>query len=114
MLLGLVVSATRLMRVTSQSPLPFSQAVDTRQGFMAAEGIFVGLKRETILKIQERAVELILEGKTVMSWSDGVTNASKQFSMPPKEMLDEANYALQRLDGRCRALYTNYNRLFDR
>lgn len=81
---------------------------------MAAEGIFVGLPRETILKIQARAIELILEGKTIMSWSDGVTSSSMQFSLPPKEMLDEANYAIARLDGRCRALYTNYNRLFDR
>lgn len=81
---------------------------------MAAEGIFVGLKRETLLKIQERAVELLMEGKTIMSWSDGVTSTSMQFSMPPKEMLDEVNYALQRLDGRTRGLYTNYNRLFDR
>jgi hypothetical protein len=79
-----------------------------------AEGFFVGLPRETLLKLQGRALELILEGKTIMSWGDGVTNSSKQFAMPPREILDEATYALQRLDGRCRALYTNYNRLFDR
>lgn len=79
-----------------------------------AEGIFVGLPRETLVKMQARAAELIIEGKTIMSWSDGVTSSSSQFSMPPKDILDEANYALQRLDGRCRGLYTNYNRLFDR
>lgn len=81
---------------------------------MAAEGIFVGLPRDTLVKIQARAVELILEGKTIMSWSDGVTSSSMSFSLSPREMLDEANYALARLDGRVRGLYTNYNRLFDR
>lgn len=79
-----------------------------------AEGIFVGLPRETLIRIQERAIELILEGKTIMSWSDGVTSSSMQFSLAPKEMLDEAGYALARLDGRVRGLYTNYNRLIDR
>jgi hypothetical protein len=49
-----------------------------------------------------------------MSYGDGSTSASKQFAMPPAQMLQEANYALQRLDGRTRGLYTNYNRLVDR
>lgn len=79
-----------------------------------AEGIFVGLPRETIEAIQTKAVALILEGKTIMSYGDGATNASKQFALPPKDMLQEANYALQRLDGRVRTLYTNYNRSVDR
>lgn len=81
---------------------------------MAAEGIFVGLPQATIEAIRDRAVALILEGKTIMSWSDGATSSSKQFALPPKEMLDEANYALQRLAGRTRSLYTNYNRTVDR
>jgi hypothetical protein len=79
-----------------------------------ADGIFVGLPRKTLEDLRARAVELILEGKTIMSYSDGTTNASKQFAMPPKDMLQEANYALQRLDGRVRSLYTNYNRSVDR
>jgi len=51
-----------------------------------------------------------------MSWSDGSTNTSKQFAMPPKEMLDEAMYAINILDGEPRrpTLYTNYNRTVDR
>jgi hypothetical protein len=81
---------------------------------MPANGLFVGLPRETIEAIRDKAVALILEGKTIMSYADGSTNASKQFSMPPQQMLQEANYALQRLDGRTRGLYTNYNRLVDR
>jgi hypothetical protein len=81
---------------------------------MAADGLFVGLPRETVEAIRDKAVALILEGKTIMSYGDGATNASKQFALPPQQMLKEANYALQRLDGRVRALYTNYNRLVDR
>ena len=78
------------------------------------EGIFVGLDRVDIEAIRSKAVSLIMEGKTIMSYGDGSTNASKQFAMPPKEMLQEANYALQRLDGRVRGLWTNYNRVVDR
>jgi hypothetical protein len=77
---------------------------------MPAEGIFVNLPRKTLEDIRDKAVALILEGKTIMSYGDGSTNASKQFAMPPKEMLQEANYALLKLDGRVRTLYTNYNR----
>jgi hypothetical protein len=82
---------------------------------MAANGIFVGLPRATVEAIRDKAVALILEGKAIMSYGDGSTSASKQFSMPPTQMLQEANYALLRLDGgRTRGLYTNYNRLIDR
>lgn len=78
------------------------------------EGIFVGLDRETIVAIRDRAVSLILEGKTIMSYGDGSTNASKSFAMPPKQMLEEAKYALEKMDGRVRGLWTNYNRVVDR
>jgi len=81
---------------------------------MAATGILVGLPKETIEAIRDKAVALILEGKTVMSYGDGATNASKTFALPPQQMLQEAQYALQRLEGRVRGLYTNYNRLVDR
>lgn len=78
---------------------------------MAAEGIFVGLPRETLEKLRDKAVALILEGKTIMSYGDGVNNASKQFAMPPKEILHETQYALDKLDGKIvRGLWTNYSR----
>jgi hypothetical protein len=81
---------------------------------MPANGLFVGLPRETVEAIRDKAVALILEGKTIMSYGDGSTNASKTFALSPQQMLQEANYAIQRLDGRVRGLYTNYNRLVDR
>jgi hypothetical protein len=79
-----------------------------------ARGIFVGLPRETILLIQKRAVDFMLEGKTLMTYGDGVTQGSRQFSMPPADALLECKYALERLDGRVRSLITNYNRQVDR
>ncbi|NEP84498.1 MAG: hypothetical protein F6K39_44125 [Okeania sp. SIO3B3] len=33
-----------------------------------------------------------------MSWGDSGSNATKQWSMNPKEALEEANYALGKLD----------------
>ena len=82
---------------------------------MAVEGIFVGLPRKTIEKIRDRAAEMMADGKTIMSYSDGVTSTSKQFTMPPKDILREARYALDRMDGKIvRGLYTNYNRIVDR
>jgi hypothetical protein len=81
----------------------------------SAIGIFVGLPRATIEQLRDKAVALILEGKTIMSYGDGVTNASKQFAMPPQDMLNEAKYALLLLDGgRVRGLRTNYHRQVDR
>jgi hypothetical protein len=81
---------------------------------MAANGIFVGLPRETIEAIRDKAVAMIMEGKAIMSYGDGSTSASKQFAMPPQQMLQEAKYALEKMEGRARGLYTNYNRLVDR
>ena len=65
-------------------------------------------------KLRARAVALIMEGKTLMSYSDGVTQATKQFAMHPDDILVEVNYAEQRLHGRVRGLVTNYNRIVDR
>ncbi len=81
---------------------------------MPADGIFVGLPRKTLEKLRDDAIQYISEGKNIMSYGDGSTNASKQWALPPPQMLKEANYALLRLNGRTRGLYTNYNRLVDR
>lgn len=65
-----------------------------------ASGIFIGLEECELLAIRSKAVALITEGKTLMSYSDSGSSASKQFAMPPKEMLSEANWALYQLDPR--------------
>ena len=63
-----------------------------------ASGIFIGLTECELLDIKAKALSMITEGKTLMSYSDSGSSASKQFAMPPKEMLSEAMFALSRLD----------------
>ena len=63
-----------------------------------ASGIFIGLTECELLDIKAKALAMITEGKTLMSYSDSGSSASKQFAMPPKEMMQEAMFALSRLD----------------
>jgi hypothetical protein len=63
-----------------------------------AQGLFIGLTECELLDIKAKALSMITEGKTLMSYSDSGSSASKQFAMPPKEMLSEAMFALSRLD----------------
>jgi hypothetical protein len=63
-----------------------------------AQGLFtVGFSVSEILEIQSRAKGLLLEGKTLMSWSDSGSSVSKQFPMTVKETLEECAFALQKL-----------------
>jgi hypothetical protein len=61
-------------------------------------GIFIGLSESELLAIRAKAVAMITEGKTIMSYSDTGTSVSKQFAMPPKEVLMEVRHALQLLN----------------
>ena len=64
-----------------------------------AQGLFtVGFTVAEVLRIQERAKEMLMEGKTLMSWSDSGSNASKQFPMTVKETLEECAHALRVLE----------------
>ena len=79
-----------------------------------ASGIFIGLTECELLDIKAKALAMITEGKTLMSYSDSGSSASKQFAMPPKEMLSEAMFALSRLDPstygkRSTIVQTNWN-----
>jgi hypothetical protein len=65
---------------------------------MAATGIFIGLAESDILAIRDKAVAMLKEGKTIMSYSDSGTNVNKQFVMPVKEVMSECKMALQLLD----------------
>ena len=83
-----------------------------------ASGIFIGLDETQLLAIRNKAVALITEGKTLMSYSDSGSSGAKQFAMPPKEMLSEAQFALSRLDpltyGQRRTVVsTNWNNRMD-
>jgi hypothetical protein len=63
-----------------------------------ASGLFIGLTECELLDIKAKAVSLITEGKTLMSYSDSGSSASRQMVMPAREMLAEALFALSRLD----------------
>jgi hypothetical protein len=63
-----------------------------------AQGIFIGLTECELLDLKAKALALIMDGKTLMSYSDSGSSATKQFALPPKEMLNEAMFALSRLD----------------
>lgn len=64
-----------------------------------ALGLFViGFTAAEVLQIQAKAKELLLEGKTLMSWGESGSTASKQFAMPIREVLEECAHALPILD----------------
>jgi hypothetical protein len=64
----------------------------------SASGIFIGLSESDILAIRDKAVAMLKEGKTIMSYSDTGTSVNKQFVMPVREVLAECKMALQQLD----------------
>ena len=64
-----------------------------------AQGLFItGFTVTEVLQIQSKAKEMLLEGKTLMAWGDSGSSATKQFSMPVKEVLEECAFALRTLD----------------
>ena len=77
---------------------------------MTPNGIFtVGFEKHEIEAIQKKAKSFLLAGKVMMSYSDGGSSASKQFSMPVNEVLMECAFALKKLSGKQkRILYTDY------
>lgn len=82
-----------------------------------AKGIFVGLPESDLLAIRDAAVADIKAGRVITSYTDSGTSVSKQYAMPPKEMIEEATYALKQLDPEVygkstKVIRTNY-RTFD-
>ncbi|MCH7228570.1 hypothetical protein [Haloferula sp. A504] len=64
-----------------------------------ARGLFTtGFTVAEILAIQQRAKDLLLEGKTIMNWNDAETSVGKQFSMPVADVLEECVHGLRVLD----------------
>ena len=64
-----------------------------------AQGLFtVGFTVAEVLRIQAKAKDMLMEGKTLMIWADSGSNATKQFPMTVKETLDECAHALRVLD----------------
>ena len=65
---------------------------------MARGPFVIGFTAAEVLQIQAKAKELLLEGKTLMSWGESGSTASKQFAMPVREVLEECAHALPVLD----------------
>ena len=64
-----------------------------------ARGLFItGFTVAEVLAIQQKAKELLLDGKTIMNWNDAETSVSKQFTMPVDQVLEECGHALRVLD----------------
>jgi hypothetical protein len=64
-----------------------------------AQGLFiVGFTVAEVVLIQSDAEEMLIVGKTLMNWADGGPNATRQFAMPVKEVLEECAFALRSLD----------------
>ena len=51
-----------------------------------------------ILVIHQRAKNLLMEGKTIMSYNESGTSVSKQFTLPVDVVLKECEFALQCMD----------------
>ena len=64
-----------------------------------ARGLFItGFNVAEVLAIQQRAKEMLLEGKTILTWNDADTSVSKQFVLPVDMVLEECAHALRILD----------------
>lgn len=74
-----------------------------------ATGLFDTFTLAEVKQIQQRAKELLMEGKTIMNYSDSGTNVGKQFAMPVREVLEECNHSLRKLDtGLQKAIRSGY------
>ena len=65
---------------------------------MNPTGCFLTLPQSTIEAMRDQAANMILQGKTMMSYTDSGTQVNKQFPMDPQAVLVECRYALQILD----------------
>lgn len=60
-----------------------------------ATGCFLILSQARIEAIADKAADLMVEGKTMMSYTDSGTSVNKAFPMDIKTTLIECRYALQ-------------------
>ena len=64
-----------------------------------ARGLFItGFTISEVLAIQQRAKDFLIEGKTLMTWNEAGSSATKQFTMPVDQVLEECGHALRVLD----------------
>lgn len=64
-----------------------------------ARGLFTtGFTVAEVLAIQAKAKQMLMDGKTVMSWGDSGSSVTKQFPMQVQDVLEECAHALRVLD----------------
>ena len=64
-----------------------------------ARGLFItGFTISEVLAIQQRAKGFLIEGKTLKTWNEAGSSATKQFTMPVDQVLEECAHALRILD----------------
>jgi hypothetical protein len=65
---------------------------------MPSQGLLLDpniLSEETLLKIYNTAIQMLLEGKTYMKYAGEGTEFQSQFPIPVETMLSETRYALK-------------------
>lgn len=78
----------------SSRPLSF----DLARNNMANSGIFIGLTEAELLAIKAKALAEVTSGVVMTNYSDSGSSVGKQVTMPAKDRLAEAMYALQLLN----------------
>lgn len=64
-----------------------------------ARGLFItGFTVAEVIAIQAKAKQMLMEGKTLMSWGDSGSSATRQFPMQVQDVLEECAQALRVLD----------------
>ena len=61
-------------------------------------GLFVNFTESEVLLILSRAKAMVTEGKTILSYGTQGTNVGKAFTLPVDRVIEEANYALKKLN----------------
>ena len=75
---------------------------------MSAKGLFTrSFTKTEVERMQATVKQLLMEGKTLMSWNDGSTSVSKQFAMPVADVPEECAYALHYFERQAQASSTS-------
>jgi len=86
----------RWQRIIRKGVASYLFNFDYGVGYMAqATGCFLILSQQRIEAIADKAASLLLEGKTMMAYTDSGTTVQKSFPMDLQTVLIECRYALQ-------------------
>jgi NAD/NADP transhydrogenase beta subunit len=75
-----------------------AQLFDLSRNHMAISGVFIGLTEAELLAIKAKALAEVTSGVVMTNYSDSGSSVGKQVTMPARDRLAEAMYALQLLN----------------